>query len=303
MNATDQLLIEVAFSPSSVLAGIAGTYDCLELGNGQGHFLSIPKILRDRKNWVWLDPCKGVKPKTPHLCRGVGGPDALKPCNWLGPINDIAYLNRDGAGYVLTDEIIQDGCRLVVIQITPESGLSFKQVDDLWLALGKPYLEHSIESQGWTLLGLVNREFPTYQMPGLKITCINGYIELSGLGGRGELKDITQILSGFHGFKAKKPSYQQPATESPRKKAQLIAMLKHITADCTYEIYRNVVWAILSTGWDCAEQLALDWSLSAAHRFGQRAFDNLISSYDSRRINAPTLGTIYHMARLGGWDG
>ena len=92
-----------------------------------------------------------------------------------------------------------------------------------------------------------------------------------------------------------------PIPETPREIATLASMLKHINADCDYVIYRSVVWGLLSTGWSCAEQIALNWSLEARHRFEQHTFNALIYSYNFSR--SPTMGTIYHLARAGGWNG
>lgn len=78
--------------------------------------------------------------------------------------------------------------------------------------------------------------------------------------------------------------------ETPRQIAILRDRLLCISADCSYEIYRNVVWAILSTGWGCAEQVALDWSLTALHRFEQKTFDDLVRTYDPTRPGSVSYG-------------
>jgi putative DNA primase/helicase len=81
-------------------------------------------------------------------------------------------------------------------------------------------------------------------------------------------------------------------------------MLRHqltfVEADCDYETYRNVVWGIASTGWECAYQTALDWSLTAEHRFEEHTLDALFYSYDPDRDDRITVGTIYHYAKQGG---
>ena len=92
-----------------------------------------------------------------------------------------------------------------------------------------------------------------------------------------------------------------PTPETPREIARLESMLEFISADCSYEQYRNVVWALLSNDWDCAEQLALDWSMTEPDRFEETTFNELIRSHDDSIT--PTLGSIYHLARKGGWDG
>lgn len=96
--------------------------------------------------------------------------------------------------------------------------------------------------------------------------------------------------------------HHAPPAETPRAIAVLQNQLAHISADCGYETYRNIVWAILSTGWSCAEDLARHWSLSEPQRYESQCLQNLIVSYDPAIEGSPTLGTVYHHARLGGWD-
>jgi putative DNA primase/helicase len=91
--------------------------------------------------------------------------------------------------------------------------------------------------------------------------------------------------------------------ESPRQIATIKDALSHITADCSYEVWRNIVWAILSTRWTCAEAIAQAWSQSAPDRYAEDAFWTLVNSFMPQRGNQITVGTIYHHARLGGWRG
>ena len=89
--------------------------------------------------------------------------------------------------------------------------------------------------------------------------------------------------------------------ETPRQIATIKMLLCFINADCDYEMWRNVVWAILSTGWNCAEDIAYEWSKSAPNRFDEDAFWLVTNSYIPDHTSAITFGTIYHYARLGGW--
>jgi len=91
--------------------------------------------------------------------------------------------------------------------------------------------------------------------------------------------------------------------ETPREVATIKAALSHISADCEYEKWRNVVWAILSTGWLCAEDMALDWSKTAPERFEEDAFWLVANSYIPSHSSQISVGTVYHYARLGGWNG
>ena len=89
--------------------------------------------------------------------------------------------------------------------------------------------------------------------------------------------------------------------ETPRQIATIQDALSHISADCDYDKWRNVVWAVLSTGWRCAEDIALSWSKTAPKRFEEDTYWELVNSYIPDHPNKITVGTIYHHARLGGW--
>jgi len=98
------------------------------------------------------------------------------------------------------------------------------------------------------------------------------------------------------------PDLRIPSTaipETPRKVAEVVGELNCIDADCPYEIWRDIVWAILSTGWDCAEDIAEKWSASAPHRFSDTAFWGVVNSYDPYRSNAITVATIFFHAHRG----
>jgi len=98
-------------------------------------------------------------------------------------------------------------------------------------------------------------------------------------------------------------TYISTAPETPREIARVQEMLDHISADCDYETYRDVVWSVLSTGWTCAEQLAENWCQTAPHRFEEDDFINVLNSYDPNKTNPITLGTLTFLARKGGFNG
>jgi hypothetical protein len=116
-------------------------------------------------------------------------------------------------------------------------------------------------------------------------------------------KDKAQSINYRALDETTKALMNSPTPETPREIAKLSTMLGHISSDCSYEVYRNVVWALLSTDWDCAEKLALDWSMTTPARFEEDTFYELINSYDKCHYKSPSMGTIYHYARAGGWDG
>ena len=91
--------------------------------------------------------------------------------------------------------------------------------------------------------------------------------------------------------------------DTPRRRASLLVALNHLSSDCTYERYRDVVWAILGTAWPDAESLARDWCASSPDRFDPDDFAAVVKSFDNGRISRPTVGTIVFLARQGGWHG
>ena len=92
-----------------------------------------------------------------------------------------------------------------------------------------------------------------------------------------------------------------PLAEHPVEIERVKEMLNHVSADCSYEQWRNVVWSVLSTGWSCAEALALEWSKSAPERFDENAFWTVANSFDP--VGGIKLGTLIHHARQGGYIG
>ena len=88
--------------------------------------------------------------------------------------------------------------------------------------------------------------------------------------------------------------------DTPRQRAAVIGMLAHISASCSYVQYRNIVWSILSLGWNDGENLARDWCSGAPDRFDEASFEAVIASYDGSL--SPSIGSIIHFAREGGWD-
>jgi putative DNA primase/helicase len=94
-----------------------------------------------------------------------------------------------------------------------------------------------------------------------------------------------------------------PRPETPREIAVVKLLLGYISADCGRDLWRDIVWAILSTSWSCAADIAKAWSQSAPTRYEDDAFWTLVQTYDANREGGPTLGTVFFHARKGGWIG
>lgn len=77
--------------------------------------------------------------------------------------------------------------------------------------------------------------------------------------------------------------------ETPAKIADINRLLADINANCCYEQYRNVIWAIESTGWKCAEEIGRVWSQTAPHRFDERTFQAIRQSFKPGGITYKSL--------------
>jgi len=128
------------------------------------------------------------------------------------------------------------------------------------------------------------------QLPNIPQALLDLWVLLIGNGSRVALRKSNVLTSGN----------RRP--ETPRQIAIIESALGYIDADCSYEKWRNVLWAVLSTGWKCAEDLAYKWSVTAPSRFKEDSFWLVVNSYIPDHPNPITLGTIYHHARVGGWN-
>ena len=90
--------------------------------------------------------------------------------------------------------------------------------------------------------------------------------------------------------------------ETPRKIALLREQLSYVNPDCDYFTWRDVLWAILSTGFPSAGAIAQEWSAGVPDRYNHDHFLTVVESWRHDRAKH-SLGTIYHYARLGGWHG
>jgi putative DNA primase/helicase len=75
--------------------------------------------------------------------------------------------------------------------------------------------------------------------------------------------------------------------------------LDHVSPDIAYDEWRNLVWAVMSTGWKSAPQIVHGWSKRAPHRYDPAAVDGLIRSFDPTK--GITIATLFHFAKQHGW--
>ena len=96
------------------------------------------------------------------------------------------------------------------------------------------------------------------------------------------------------------PFPQSTAPRTVQNIADVRNALNHISADCDYPLWRDVIWSILSTEWDNAIDIARDWSLTAPEKFDERSFLTVTKSFDPSK--GITLRTLNYHAKAGGWS-
>lgn len=98
------------------------------------------------------------------------------------------------------------------------------------------------------------------------------------------------------------PPPAEPIEESDAEVARLRSALGSVPADCSRNDWRDQLFAIHSTGWGCAEELARDWSMTASHLWSEEAFEGIWRSAKARRPGGRTIASIYRAAKRNGWS-
>lgn len=94
--------------------------------------------------------------------------------------------------------------------------------------------------------------------------------------------------------------------ETPDNIERVRLALNYIDPDCAYDMWRDIIWAIMSTEWACAWQIAREWSQGSISHWGgedqgakaQEALDKLCAGFDASR--GLTLGTVFYHAYAAG---
>lgn len=285
---------------------------------------NIPALLRRIDRWVmWkagAPKSTGKFDKVPVNNQGrmVNG---LAAENWL--TFEDAYAGFcagkcDGVGYVLDGSPLDYGAdRLYPVALDFDNcEASQTEYRKLWLKLGKPYVEVSPSGKGLRMFALSRVALKGgNDGHGHEMYFSGRFVTVTGNSGKGKICEATAQLLELHDgwFPAKTlPPKQrksdstlgrklahQDTPESAEAIARVKDMLSHVSADCSYEHWRAIIWAVLSTGWVSAKEITLSWSMTVPERFEQEAFDNLVRDYKPEE--GITLGTLYHHARLAGW--
>lgn len=273
-------------------------------------------------------------PINPATGRNINGNE---PANWMTFGDALAAYDAgkcSGIGLALCDEpvatwgnVLCGASQYLTALDLDHCGDKLEEVKALKRDLGGIYGEVSPSGNGIRMFALSRtppRGGNTGQ--GQELYSSGRFVTVTGLGGRGEVIDATEKLAAlqckwFPG-KTAKPSLSalvggaMPGMprgtsdamtlalagmppETTEAIARVHAQLACVDADCDYEKWRSVVWSVLSSSWDCAEDIARQWSRTADTRYDENAFLQLVNSFDPSR--GITLGTLDHHAREGGW--
>jgi len=274
-------------------------------------YQKLPKLLQQYPAWtLWRYEDQGrakpakvpLSPKTFRKCNPFVKPNQLS----LPAALELASPHGLGVGVVLTGEPIEiDDKKQHLI------GLDFDNCENkmndlkaLWKWLNKPYMEVSPSGNGLRMFALCLELLPGGNCgEGRELYSAGRFLTVTGNPGLGTITDQTERLAALHDkwFPKKTTPFINIADhsfpENEINKHRLLEALAKISADCPYEKYRDICWAIFSTGWFWAYEIARDWSLSAPHRFEEKTLDILYRTFDANRARRPSVGTIFYYAK------
>lgn len=72
---------------------------------------------------------------------------------------------------------------------------------------------------------------------------------------------------------------------------------------CDRELYRQVVWSVAATGWNCAKEIATEWCLRSPEDFDAGHFEREWNSFDPEHPTGTKFGTLVYLARQYGYQG
>lgn len=299
-------------------------------------FARLPAAMKALKRYVlWrVGPMKpngkfGKIPISPTTLK-VSSPH--DPANWLGfdaAVDAFEGGDCDGIGLALDGKPDSQGRYLTCIDL---DGANDTEASALHTRLGDPWAEISPSGKGfhfwmWSKCPLKGGNAGN----GRELYQSNQFVTVTGTSAGsdgGELIDATVALTALHDewFGAKVRSHasepqagalagavrmfdpltaqlagnnRPPPPETPAEVQRVKDMLSAVGADCNRETWRACVWAVLSTGWMCAERLVTEWSEGGGTKYVERDLQGLIDSHSPAR--SPQLGTLVMHAKQAGW--
>lgn len=298
-------------------------------------FYEIPGQLRALDHYVlWRKGSQkpdGRFAKIPLDPATLKAGDAHDPKNWLGFDAAVAAYVRgdcDGVGLALDGQQDAQGRYLTCIDL--DAAARPELAAELFEQLGQPWMERSPSGTGWHLWMWCRELFKGGNAgQGRELYQRRQFITLTGWESRGALCDATEELRklasewfGGEGARALTDSLRgqmraiqgavrgvdattqtlmpqtlPPPAETAEEIKRIKEMLEVLDPDCEYPDWRDIVWAVLSTRWSCAEQLAREWSMGG-QKYDAARFDVLVRDY---RPGGVGFGTLVYKARAAGY--
>ena len=288
---------------------------------------NIPDILKDLSRWVvWKafdEKPDGRFDKVP-IC-----PLSGRKINHLDKVNQRPFEqaikahhggSSDGIGIVLTGEAVtyddfDEPLYLIGVDLdkVQQDNEKLSAAKTITKSIGS-YAEISPSGTGIRIFALSNELVGKGQSPKGEMYNTGRFLTVTGHGPKrkvvtatDQLKDIERqwwpkkLITTSASSISRSSHANYPDT--PRRRAELAAILKYISADCSYDRYRDVVWAILSTNWHDAEELARSWCLAAPSRFDDNSFELIVRSHNLAHERPVTIGSLVYWARQAGWHG
>jgi hypothetical protein len=310
-----------------VTAARAGTPEALR-------WAAVPPLLKQTPRWILWQAGEpkpdGKFAKVPVSATTGRNCNANDPDNWLTFENAVAACRAgrgSGIGIVLCDQPVANDDRgplyLVAVDLD-RCSTDPGPAKQLRKELGNTYVEVSPSGIGLRMFALSRHPVKGGNAGnGRELYGSGRFMTVTGVCGRGKLVDATEELARVHnqwfppktatvfgvGARAGESATPlgaltlalayPPPPESPEHVARVKDQLSCVSADCSYEVWRNIVWSVLSSRWTVAEDIARTWSMTASDRYDERAFAQTVKSFDASR--GITLGSLDHHARLAGW--
>lgn len=281
----------------------------------------IPPLLKGLNCWVtWRageSKPSGKFDKVPIDAVTGRSVSANQAANWLtfdAALTAYQQGRCSGIGVALSGSPVTEICGIpyYLIAIDLDNyGQQIKEANELRKSLGGIYGEISPSLKGVRMFALSRESIKGGNAgEGRELYGSGRFVTVTGLGGKGELKEATNLLLGLQqkwfptqASKSKATStltaHLATRPETAQNIANVQAQLACMSADCSYEQWRNIVWAVLSSGWKCAEDVSRGWSQTATSRYTVDGFDAVVNSFDP--AGGITLGTLDHHAREAGW--
>lgn len=275
-------------------------------------FADVPSELRALNHFViWRKgPTKANAKfdKIPLAPSTLKAGNAHAPENWLTFDEAVDAFTRgdcEGIGLALKGQPDQEGRYLTCVDL--DAAVTTEEAMAIHERLGKPWMERSPSGMGWHLWMWSREPLKSGNAGGgRELYQARQFVTLTGWEPRGEMCDSTdelqvlnaewfghrergadEVLAGAaRGIDATTQALlnSSPPPETPSEIERVRSMLAAIGADCHRDMWRDSIWALLSTGWSCAEQMAREWSESCPEKFVEEDLETLFRDYRHGRM-------------------